>query len=152
MVGSPYCVLHTFQRVSVALINHKLFSFKYFQGIYQGPAFPLKWLPACKWPECFFALCLSLWWRKFRSQAEKFVRLHAASAHLPKMLPWWAAVEKASPREPMGLLETHSLPPKESPPLSPLPGSTQDAFVSETVRSDLLDLSIDRQFSPMSSL
>lgn len=116
MAGSPYFVLHTFQRVSVALINHKLFSFKYFQGIYQGPAFPLKWLPACKWPKCFFALCLSLRWGKFRSQAEKLVLLRAASAHLPKMLPRWTAVEKASPREAMGLLETHSHPPKDSPP------------------------------------
>lgn len=103
------------QRASVALINHKLFfSCRYFQGMCQGPAFPLKWLPAGQWPERFFALCLSRRWGTFGSQAGKSVGLWAVGCSWPP--PRGAAVERAGLGRRGGFGRTRRLPPEEHAP------------------------------------
>lgn len=129
MVGSLYFILRALQKAS--FYNPKtLFSNSFRE--YQGPAFPLKWLLACKWTK-LFALCLS-WqrqWGKSGSQAEKpfSCRLLLATSQRCCL----SREQQTNPvPEGNGVLEgTHSLPLGEHGPLYSLVPPMMEFFPRE---------------------
>lgn len=82
------CCILCKERVLLLSVKN-FFPFKYFQGIYQEPGFPLKWLPACQRPHRLLYACHRSHGgeTQITGREASGLRLQAAPGHLPEMLP-----------------------------------------------------------------